>query len=166
MNRVLCFVMLAAACFADVPPPPPRGTPTTLVIHSEEASAFSLRIPADLLQKAGAVGPTDSPANGRIRGAIGGALFSLAFVMAGMLLVRSKRRAVLAVGVLALAGTGAVVAQLTSPRNLDPGSLTELRKVMDTSKNLSGKVAVQLVPAGEPLTLIVPGPREPRYRPH
>ncbi len=166
MNRILCFVIFTAACFADVPPPPPRGAPTILVIHSEEASAFSLRIPADLLTKSGAVGPSDSPSDGRLRSAVGGAIFSLAFVVAGMLLVRSKRRAVLAVGVLALAGTGAIVAQLTNPRNLDPGSLTELRRVMDTAKDLSGKVAVQIVPTGEPLTLIVPGPRQPRFRPH
>jgi hypothetical protein len=166
MNRVLCLIMLTTACFGDVPPPPPRGAPITLVIHSEEASAFSLRIPLDLLQKSGAAGPTDGAGDGRMRSAVGGAFFSLAFVLAGMLLVRSKRRAVLAVGVLALAGTGAVIAQLTHPANLDPGSLTELRRVMDTSKNLSGKVAVQIVPSGEPLTLVVPGPRQPRFRPH
>jgi hypothetical protein len=164
MNRVLCFVMLASVCLADIPPPPPpvkgapvKSAPTTLVIRSEEGSTYSLRIPADLLQK---VGATD----GRMRAAVAGALLSLAVVLAGIVLVRWKRSAVLGVVVLALAGAGAIVADIVLPRPRQPPpadpavarTLRDIRSAQHGAGPVSEPVVVQIVPAGEPLTLIVP----------
>ena len=176
MNRSLCVLLWACAasvCLADIPPPPPRGTPVTLVIYSQEASAFSLRIPANLVHGGGS--------DGRLRGAAAGLLISLSIMVAGVLLVRWTRvrpaRMAMAVAALILAGAGAIVADIAVPKRreiaaganpLDPGTLTRLRSLLDSAKSLSGKVSVEIVPENEQLTLIVPGPEQPRvrWRPH
>lgn len=176
----------AAVCLADIPPPPPAGRPAALEIRQAESSTVVLRIPSDLPPPAARAETLDHDA-ARIRGAVAGLLLSLSIIGAGILLVRWRQARTAAAAlalcsVAALAGAGYALADIGPPHKpyfdprrtqsrpapagaFDPGTLVELGKVVSYEHGLSGRVSVEIGPAGSPVTLIVPGPRRPRFVP-
>jgi hypothetical protein len=111
----------------------------------------------------------------RLRNAIAGVLLSLSLAVAGIWLVRRKlsRRAQTAMLLmtLTLAAASVTLADLrrggsTRPRrpvqlpasSFPPGTLLKLRDVLG-AETLSGKISVEFVSDGKPITLIVPAQR-------
>jgi hypothetical protein len=183
MNRGISFglsvLVLASTCFADVPPPPPTGAPVTLEVRSAPSAAVTLRIPANLLKSTRA-GFTDADDNGSgFRTAVAGVLLSLSLAVAGVWLVRRKlsrpAQTAMILTALTLAGAGVTLADLggAGPRrrpgppvplpisSFAPGTLLKLRDALGGGE-LSGKVSVEIVPEGQPITLIIPAPKPQR----
>jgi hypothetical protein len=136
-----------------------------------DLSEARLQVPRSLLGQlnaAGAYGPQGADA-GSQSGAfkapgtiIAGLFLSLSVALAGLLLLRSRRRvpgrvAAAALVCAVMAGTAAVVsyanAGLPPPRPADPGTL---RKAVSGKSSLAGSVRVEVVEEGSEIKLLVP----------
>jgi hypothetical protein len=175
-----CALLLAAAppAFADIalPKPPSRNNNevrydlpfTRMTIERVEGLREArLQIPRSQLERmnaaAGIEGGGAQSASLKSAGTVvGGVFLSLAFVMTGLLLVRSRRRVALGrataavVACACVAGVAAVVTYANAPaphyRQQDPGSL--VRAV--TGAPLAGSIRVEVLDEGTEIKLLVP----------
>jgi hypothetical protein len=155
-------LLLAAFCprsRADIPPPPPQGTPLQLELKMDYAAAGGpvLRIPKKAL---GA-----SHAQGFGAGApqvIGGVFLSCAIVLGGIWLVRRRPRiapaaAMGAASLLAVAISFVAGAMWAQDRPLRP-TVGDLNGGVEPGQTRSGVVALQIV-SGDSASLLFPPPR-------
>ncbi len=176
-KRSLCVLALASTGLADVTPAPPKGRPITLEVRSGPVAAVTLQLPADFLQTTTAeLGGGEGDRGALIRNAIAGGLLSLSLTAAGIWLLRRKRsrgaQTAMILSTLVLAGASVTLADLGGPgrrprppiplpaSSFPPGTLLKLRDVLG-AETLSGKISVQFVSDGQPITLIIPAPPKP-----
>ena len=175
-KRSLCVLALASTGLADVTPAPPKGRPITLEVRSGPVAAVTLQLPADFLQTTTAELGGEGDRGALISNAIAGGLLSLSLTAAGIWLLRRKRsrgaQTAMILSTLVLAGASVTLADLGGPGRrprppiplpasaFPPGTLLKLRDVLG-AESLSGKISVEFVSDGQPITLIIPAPRKP-----
>jgi hypothetical protein len=159
LGLVLLLACFCPRSFADIPPPPPQGTPIDLEVKMDYAAAGGpvLRIPKSALGAARSEGFGSG-----MEQVIGGVFLSAAILLGGIWLVRRRPRiapaATMGVVVLLAVGVSFVAGALWAQERARRPYVGDLNGAVEPGQTRSGVVALQIV-SGDTASLLFPPPR-------